>query len=210
MNEAADKMDHIHRPIGRHLQHKFLQALAETALHSMPIQIGCLRKTAPADARVIQVDAPPDNRQRTARMRSGHELTAFDLEGYFDCARAVCRRRDRKASEGRANQRATVQTYLDTQRCVSQAQFGFQKIPRPPLSRRSPLRHSIHPPNPAARLMHCVSRARCKPCYHEAQVMDTQSNTPGARVRRYTKTNRPPAFADGRPYRRQASWGHHA
>src|SRR5256885_16998562 len=25
-----------------------------------------------------------------------------------------------------------------------------------------------------------------------------------------TKTSRPPAFADGRPYRHQASWGHHA
>jgi hypothetical protein len=124
------------------LQYKFAQALAETALHSMPIQVGTLRNTAPADARVIQVDAPPDNRQRTARMRSGHEMTAFDLEGYFDCARAVRPRRARKTIDGRVNQRAAVQTYLDIQRCVSQAQFRFQEDPlpsddAPPLSRES-------------------------------------------------------------------------
>jgi hypothetical protein len=142
MDIAANKMDHVHPPIGRHLQYKFAQALAETALHSMPIQVGTLRNTAPADARVIQVDAPPDNRQRTARMRSGHEMTAFDLEGYFDCARAVRPRRARKTIDGRVNQRAAVQTYLDIQRCVSQAQFRFQEDPlpsddAPPLSRES-------------------------------------------------------------------------
>jgi hypothetical protein len=201
--------------IGRHLQHKFAQALAETALHSMPIQVGTLRNTAPADAGVIQVDAPSDNRQRTARMRSEHEMTAFDLEGYFDCARAVRTRRGRKTIDGRVNQRAAVQTYLDIQRCVSQAQFRFQKDPlrsdgAPPLSRGHPSSYH-HPQNFAAiRLMHCVSRARRKPGCREAQVKNTQSNILCSRARRCPKTNRPPALADGRLYRHQASWGHHA
>ena len=69
-------------------------------------------------------------------------MTAFDLKGYFGCARAVRPRHVRKTIGGRVNQRAAVQTYLDIQRCVSQAQFRFQKDPllsddAPPLSRES-------------------------------------------------------------------------